>query len=195
MDKLIITIISIAIGAATLYASSDYLTAFYKSAQARSKAQIWVSEAAQIAVAAKNAGYLSSGSDNWAAGTATYLVPTYMASLPRHSGTYVFQPAYASAASTTGFPRNNTDATIIISTAVESGEVCQEIQRLANRGTTTPGSVTIVGAGVINYTIGKNATQQFACAWRDVNGNGTQDPTGTDTYYFLYRVFPDRGTY
>lgn len=195
MDKLIVTIISIALTAAVLYGASDHLTAFYTTAHARSKAQTWIAEAAQIATAAKNSGTLASGSDNWAAGTAASLVSIYLSALPRHSGSYVFLPAYASAAAVTTFPRNNTDATIIFTNAVESGAVCQEIQKLGNRGTSTPASVTSVTATTINYTIAKNSAQPFACAWHDVNGNGAQDATGTDTYYFLYRVFLDRGTY
>lgn len=185
MDKLIITIISIAITAGTLYSGMDYLSGFYKRAQARGKAQTWVAEAAQIAAAAKQAGYLASGSDDWSVGTASYIVPTYMSSLPRHSGTYVFRPAYASSASVTTFPRNNTDATILFTDQVENQEVCEEIQKLANRGSTTLTAVTSVTASTIDQTIAKNATQQFAC-FRYAT---------TNTHYFLYRVFPDRGSF
>ncbi|HCM83987.1 MAG TPA: hypothetical protein PKW15_05150 [Alphaproteobacteria bacterium] len=185
MDKLIVTIISIAITAGSLYAGADYLSGFYKSAQARSKAQVWVAEAAQIALAAKQAGYLASGSDDWSVGTASYLVPTYMSSLPRHNGTYVFRPAYSNGATNTTFPRNNTDATIIISDQVESQEVCQEIQKLANRGDSTLPSAGIISGTTIAYTIAKNASQRFACARY----------AATNTHYFVYRVFLDRGTY
>jgi hypothetical protein len=189
MDKLIITIVSIAITAASVYAGTDYLTGFYRSAQARAKAQVWVSDAAQIAVAAKNAGFLASGSDDWSAGTASYLVPNYLKNLPQRNGSYVFYPAIIDGADIA--QNYSTGATMIISDAIESPQVCQEIQKLGNRGDMT---LTDVGNDLTSaaYVMPKNANQPFVCVWGDLNSNAVTDEVGTDIYFFIYRVFLDR---
>jgi len=190
VDKLIVTILSIGLTAVALIWGADYISSFYQGAQARAKAQRWIAEAAQIAAAARQAGNLSTTGDDWTgAGTAALLVPNYLASLPQHSGAYVFEPCNLSSGNT-NCPEYATDATMIMA-PVESAQVCQEIQRLANRDNTTLTRYT-AALGSSGYTIPKNANQQFGCAWFDLNGNDSYDPPGTDEYYFLYRVFLDR---
>jgi len=185
MDKLIVAIIGIAITAAALYTSSDYLTAYYQTAQARAKAQQWLTEAAQIAVAARQAGYVASGSDNWTVGTAAQLVPTYMSDLPKHSGSYVFAPCYQNGGGVFQCPRNNTDA-VGIGGSVENRQVCEEIQKLVNRGDSTLTRYTPSG-----YPgIAKGAAQPIICAWLDMNSNSQHD--SGDVYAFYQRIFLDR---
>lgn len=191
MDKLIVTLIGIALTATSILWGVDYIGAFYQTAQAKVKAQRWVTEAAQITVAARQAGSLSLTGDDWKQGsssglTAAALVPTYLIDLPKHSGNYVFWPCYITGGNTS-CPRYTTDSThttdaTIIQATVENVNVCKQIYALANRGSTTLPTATVTGTNPIsiNVTIPQNANQQFTC----LNASGT--------YYFLYRVYLDR---
>lgn len=185
MDKLIVTLIGIGLSAVTIVSSMDYMSGLYRNAQSTARAQKWITGAAQITAAARQAGNLSTSGDNWQQGSATaataaVLVPDYLSDLPRHNGLNVFWPCYITGGNTV-CPRYNTDATIL-QAVVENAAVCQEIQKLANRGTTTLSSTSVSGTNpiAITSTIAVNPNQQFTC----LNASGT--------YYFLYRVFMDR---
>jgi hypothetical protein len=186
VDKLIITIIGIALSAATLIWSTDYITSLYVNAQSAARAQKWITEAAQITTAARQSGTLSLSTDNWQQGTAAALVPTYLSGLPQHNGNYVFQPCNVQSNATV-CPIYVTDTThaadaTLIEATVENAAVCNAIQKIANPHATTPPSATVSGSGpiTISYALAVNGNQQFAC----VNVSGV--------YYFLYRVFMDR---
>ena len=196
MDKLIITILGIALSAVAILWTSDYMTALYTNAQSVAKAQKWLADAGQVTLAARQAGSLSLTGDNWEQGSstsavATAIVPTYLRDLPQHNGLYVFAPCYITGGATS-CPRYTTDSThtsdaTIIAATVENAAVCAEIQKIANRGSATLPTATVSGANpiVITTTIPAktllvNTTPQFTC----LNASGT--------YYFLYRVFLDR---
>lgn len=191
MAKLIITIMSIGIAGLASLMASDYISTLYLQGVARANAQAWVTEAAEITSAARQSGSLSLTSDNWAQGastglTAAALVPTYLSDLPKNNNLYAFWPCYITGG-TTSCPRyvtdstHTTDATLLEAT-VQNLQVCQEIERLANRDNITLSTSTVTGSNpiVLSYIIPTNANQQFAC----VNASGT--------YYFLYRVYLDR---
>ena len=197
MDKLLVTVLGIGLTAFTLMWSVDYISNSYQAAEVKAKAQAWVTEAAQITTAARQAGTLSQSGDDWKQGSssgmvAAPLVTAYLSDLPKHSGNYVFWPCYLSAANTVTCPRYTTDAThasdaTILEATVENAAVCQQILMLANRGTTTLPTITVSGSNPITVTTTNvsttanvNPNQQFTCA----NASGT--------YYFLYRVFMDR---
>ena len=194
MDKMTIVLISLLLGAIMLMGSGDYLSSTYLSASANSYAQKWISEAGQIALAARQSGTLSIATDNWQQGNTTAAtlsaLSNYLSDLPRHNGKYVFWPCNVSAGNTScpvyvTDTTHATDATLI-EAQVENLKVCQAIQKLANRGNVTPPTTTASTGLTINYAILAHSNQQFAC----VNANA-----GTaQGYYFLYRVFMDHGT-
>jgi hypothetical protein len=187
MDKLIITIISIGLTAATIGIGGDYLSGYYMRAQAKVKAAAWISDAAQIATAAKQAGTLTSdGGDDFSAGAASYLVPRYMADLPKRDGNYVFQPALLWS-TTFSYPYYDTDANLIMAT-VENAQVCEEIQKLANRGSATLTRYTSEIDLQLGFYGTFTITMNSICVWIDNDGDTAYDGIGTDTYYFISRV-------
>jgi len=188
MDKLIVTIIAISLGAATLLWGADYMSGFYQAAQSKAKAQAWITGAAQIAVAARQASNLSTTNDNWTPGsgmaTAALLVPDYMLDLPKYNGAYVFQPCIFT--TTVSCPEYNMDANVLMA-PVENQKVCEYINMQANRGDSTipaSGGFAFSMSGT-NFTVFTNAAafnphQQFSCI------------NGLSAYYLFYRVFMDR---
>ncbi len=192
MDKLIITILGIALSAATLLWTSDYISTLYNNAASNTRAQKWIADAAQVAVAARQAGALSLTGDNWEQGAsaslvAGALVTSYMVDLPKHNGVYIFLPCKITSGATScpvyvTDTTHATDATMLEAT-VENLAVCKAINQISNRNSTAaPPTATVSGTNpfTISYTLPINSNQQFAC----VNASGT--------YYFLYRVFLDR---
>ncbi len=190
MDKLIITIISIALTAATLTVGGSYLSNYQTRAQAKVQATTWLAEAAQIATAAKQAGNLASSSDDFSTGTASFLRPNYLTDLPKRGGSYVFSAAQLNGTTFT-YPYYDTDANLIM-TSVENANVCEEIQRRGNRGSTNltryPSAANLQSNFHSSFTI----NQDLTCVWLDANNNSIYDPAGTDDYFFITRVFRDR---
>jgi len=188
MDKLIVTIIAISLGSVTLLWGADYISGFYQAAQSKAKAQAWIAGAAQIAVAARQAGSLSTTNDNWIPGsgtaTAAQLVPDYMSDLPKYNGAYAFQPCILG--SNVLCPEYNTDANVLMA-AVENQKVCEYINMQANRNNSVipaSGGFAFNVSGVL-YTEFTNLAafdphQQFSCI------------NGLSAYYLFYRVFMDR---
>ncbi len=193
MDKLIVTIIGISLAAVVSIGGGDYLYTMYTRATAKTLATQWLAEAGQIEVAAKQAGNLAYAADDWTAGTAGYLVPTYLMTLPKHDNAYVFTPCYLSGSTTTcpAAAAYSASSTIIKAT-VENAAVCEEINARANRGTLTLTANAATTFAASTYNIAKNANVQFGCAWFDTNANGAYDKTPTDDYVFLYRVYMDK---
>lgn len=180
MDKLIVTIISIALTAATLYAGADFLSGYYKTARARSNALKIIAQAVQVDVAAHQAGSLSGNGGSWQ----TVLVPTYLASWP--SGAY---PC------TMNSSDNNCDESGSPSTSangfrlfVDNLEACQEIQRIGNRGNITLEGATAFDVYGTGLTVPKNSQVKYKCV------ELTAPVFGTKSYVFLYRVFLERGS-
>lgn len=179
MDKLIVTIISIALTAATLYAGTDYISGYYKTARARSSAQKIIAQAVQVDVAAHQAGSLSGNGGSWQ----NVLVPTYLSAWP--SGSFpCTMDSSANNCDESGSPSTSANGFKMI---VDDIQTCQEIQRIANRGSTTMETATGYDVDGTTLTVPKNSQVKYKCV------ELTAPIFGTKSYKLLYRVFLERG--
>ena len=179
MSNLIITVISIALVAVASLTGAYYSGQAFLDGQAKARANSLIQGAEQIAGAwhmyAIDNGAIYTMTDMlFRDGTATNLVPKYLAQLPRFSfidrhATYEYYLTPARFSSPGGFNWQHPNSDLIVALGLPD-KVCKQINLIAK------GSAT-VGPNYSTITT-KTYFQPFACV-----------VYGASTYIFIYRMF------
>lgn len=183
MTNLLVTIMAIALVAATSTAGLWYGGQAYMENIAKGQANQTISGATQIAEAWRkyafdNGGDFSLTDSDWSDGTATDLVPTYLSVLPRFtfSGNSVYPDAIVFEGDTSVL-HNITSNTIVIGPLTQN--VCKQINFLATGTSSVSASDW---GGYTNTATARAALKPFYCATKIVSG--------VPTYNFYYYVIP-----
>ncbi len=194
MSQLIITIIAIALGAATLTSGVYYGGEAFMRARMYSQAVTLVAKAGKVGGALQNwaqaSGTHTLTDTNWSDGTATDLVPTYLDALS------TIGPYAQGNGSTDNYFKTmplanvqwanegvNFDSLIAI---ITDSKMCQAIARLAGSSTSTPLYRNVSGSTMGDFSANM-AANDFQCVVNDANNNSVID--SGEYMFFIYKVF------
>ena len=188
MDKLLIAVITLALGAAFMTAGAYYGNQAYQDAKAEAYAQQILSNGATAANAWRqwskdNGGITALTDNNWQDGTATELVPNYLAALPKMPSILV--SSVCSYFIPINFTNWNWNSSCVSTVPVDSlsyymtskgKRICEKIAE-TSRGK---------GASLVTIPSFPNNINSY------MTGNKTFDCmyySPTNSYFFVYRVF------
>ena len=190
MNNLIVTVISIALAAALVLTGAYYGGQAYLEGQAKAQANQLIEGAKQVAVAwtmyaTDHGGDYTLADNNWSDGTATDLVPKYLAVLPKYFfidlaqwNAYGFPTPFSFAGSSYSLISSpSVGNTIGVSGITKS--FCERLNYLANGNATVDANRWVGWEG--GYVTAMSFLKPFYCAYAGP-WNGNED------YIFLYRV-------